>query len=173
VIKIRQLFLRPAARLLSALLETGVDANDCKCSRDQQLNVRSEAQYLYLTIFVFAMYLYLYKRNNICICNYSFVSQLKLIKIGSGVKTGRTNRENDFYILATATVVLYKSKILQFIKILQNMTFHFKFSYHKSINLITMRRVYITTVFTYLRFNVYQFTRIATYLKMLVGENSK
>jgi hypothetical protein len=31
VIKIRQLFLRPAACLTSILLETGVGANDCKC----------------------------------------------------------------------------------------------------------------------------------------------
>jgi hypothetical protein len=38
VIKIRQLFLRLAACLTSTLLETGVDANDCKCSRDQRLN---------------------------------------------------------------------------------------------------------------------------------------
>jgi hypothetical protein len=37
-------FLRPAACLTSTLLETGVDANDCKCSRDQQLNVPSKAQ---------------------------------------------------------------------------------------------------------------------------------
>jgi hypothetical protein len=40
VIKIRRLFLRPTACLTSTLLETGVDANDCKCNRDQQLNVR-------------------------------------------------------------------------------------------------------------------------------------
>jgi hypothetical protein len=38
-IKIRHLFLRPAACLTSILLETGVNANDCKCSRDQQFNV--------------------------------------------------------------------------------------------------------------------------------------
>jgi hypothetical protein len=44
VIKIRHLFLRMAACLTSTLLETGVDANDCKCSRDQQLNVPSEAR---------------------------------------------------------------------------------------------------------------------------------
>jgi hypothetical protein len=37
-IKIRQLFLRPAACLTSSLLENGVDANGCKCSRDQQFN---------------------------------------------------------------------------------------------------------------------------------------
>jgi hypothetical protein len=43
VIKIRHLFLRPAACVMSTLLE-GVDANDCKCSRDQQLNVPSEAR---------------------------------------------------------------------------------------------------------------------------------
>jgi hypothetical protein len=43
VIKIRHLFLRPAACLTSTLLEAGVDANDCKCSRDQKLNVPSEA----------------------------------------------------------------------------------------------------------------------------------
>jgi hypothetical protein len=41
--KIRQLFLRPAACLTSTLLETGVDANDFKFSRDQQLNVPSKA----------------------------------------------------------------------------------------------------------------------------------
>jgi hypothetical protein len=35
VIKIRHLFLRPAACLKSILLETGVDANDCKYSRGQ------------------------------------------------------------------------------------------------------------------------------------------
>jgi hypothetical protein len=40
--KIRQLFLRPAACLTSTLLETGVGANDCKCSREQQLTVPSE-----------------------------------------------------------------------------------------------------------------------------------
>jgi hypothetical protein len=44
VIKIRSLFLRPAACLTSTLLETGVDANDCKYSRDQQLTVPSEAR---------------------------------------------------------------------------------------------------------------------------------
>jgi hypothetical protein len=44
VVKIRHLFLRPAACLTSALLETGVDANDYKCCRDQQLNVLSEAR---------------------------------------------------------------------------------------------------------------------------------
>jgi hypothetical protein len=44
VIEIRQLVLRPAACLMSTLLETGVGANDCKCSRDQQLNVPSEAR---------------------------------------------------------------------------------------------------------------------------------
>jgi hypothetical protein len=42
--KIRHLFLRPAACLSSTLLETEVDANDCKCSRDLQLNVPSEAR---------------------------------------------------------------------------------------------------------------------------------
>jgi hypothetical protein len=36
VIKIRHLFWRMAACLTSTLLETGVDANDCKCSRDEQ-----------------------------------------------------------------------------------------------------------------------------------------
>jgi hypothetical protein len=44
VIKIRQLFLRLAACLTSTLLETGVGANDCKCNRDQRLNVPSEAR---------------------------------------------------------------------------------------------------------------------------------
>jgi hypothetical protein len=44
VIKIRHLFLRPAACLTSTLLETGVGANDCKCGRDQQLNVPSEVR---------------------------------------------------------------------------------------------------------------------------------
>jgi hypothetical protein len=43
-IKIRHLFLRPTACLTSTLLETGVDANNCKCSRDQQFNVPSEAR---------------------------------------------------------------------------------------------------------------------------------
>jgi hypothetical protein len=43
VIQIRQLFKRPAACLTSNLLETGVGANDCKCSRNQQLKLRSEA----------------------------------------------------------------------------------------------------------------------------------
>jgi hypothetical protein len=43
VIKIRQLFIRPAAYLTSTPLETGVDANDCKC-RGQRLNVSSEAR---------------------------------------------------------------------------------------------------------------------------------
>jgi hypothetical protein len=43
-IKIRQLFLRLAACLTSTLLETGVGADDCKCSRDQRLNVPSEAR---------------------------------------------------------------------------------------------------------------------------------
>jgi hypothetical protein len=37
VIKIRHLFLQPATCLTSTLLETGVGANDCKCSRDQQI----------------------------------------------------------------------------------------------------------------------------------------
>jgi hypothetical protein len=44
VIKILQLFLQPASCLTLTLLETGVGANDCKCSRDQQLNVPSEAR---------------------------------------------------------------------------------------------------------------------------------
>jgi hypothetical protein len=44
VIKIRELFLRPAACLMSTLLETGVGANDCKCSWDQQLKVPYEAR---------------------------------------------------------------------------------------------------------------------------------
>jgi hypothetical protein len=44
VIKIRHLFLRSAACMTSTFLETGVDTNDCKCSRDQQLNVPSEAR---------------------------------------------------------------------------------------------------------------------------------
>jgi hypothetical protein len=35
VIKIRQLFLRPAACLMSTLLETAVGANDRKYSREQ------------------------------------------------------------------------------------------------------------------------------------------
>jgi hypothetical protein len=39
VITIRQLFLRPAACLTSTLLETRVGADDCKCSRDQRLDV--------------------------------------------------------------------------------------------------------------------------------------
>jgi hypothetical protein len=43
VTKIRQLFLRPAACLMSTL-ETGVGANNCKCSRDQQLNVPFESR---------------------------------------------------------------------------------------------------------------------------------
>jgi hypothetical protein len=42
VIKIRQLFLRQAACLTTPFLETGAGANDCKCSRDQRLNVSSE-----------------------------------------------------------------------------------------------------------------------------------
>jgi hypothetical protein len=39
-------FILTISRLLetSILLETGVDANDCKYSRDQQLNVPFEAQ---------------------------------------------------------------------------------------------------------------------------------
>jgi hypothetical protein len=44
VIKIRQLFLRTAACLMSTLLETGVGSNDYKCNRDQRLNVPSEAR---------------------------------------------------------------------------------------------------------------------------------
>jgi hypothetical protein len=44
VIKILHLFLRPAACLTSTLLETGVHANDSKCSQDQQLNVPFEAR---------------------------------------------------------------------------------------------------------------------------------
>jgi hypothetical protein len=44
VIKILQLFLRPAAWLTSTLLKTGAGANDCKCSRDQRLNVPSETR---------------------------------------------------------------------------------------------------------------------------------
>jgi hypothetical protein len=41
VIKIRHLFLRPAACLTSTLLEIGVNANGCKCG--QQLNVPFKA----------------------------------------------------------------------------------------------------------------------------------
>jgi hypothetical protein len=44
VIKIWQLFLRPAVCLTSTLLETRVGANDCKCNRDQRLNVPFEAR---------------------------------------------------------------------------------------------------------------------------------
>jgi hypothetical protein len=44
VIKIQQLFLRPAGCMTSTLLETGAGANDCKYSWDQQLNVPSEAR---------------------------------------------------------------------------------------------------------------------------------
>jgi hypothetical protein len=44
VIKIRQLFLRPAVCLTSTLLETGVGANDCKFNRDQRLNMPSKAR---------------------------------------------------------------------------------------------------------------------------------
>jgi hypothetical protein len=44
VIKIRQLFLQPAASLTSTILETGAGANDCKCNQDQRLNVPSEAR---------------------------------------------------------------------------------------------------------------------------------
>jgi hypothetical protein len=44
VIKIRHLFLRPAACLTSTLLESRVDTNDCKCILDQQLNVPFEAR---------------------------------------------------------------------------------------------------------------------------------
>jgi hypothetical protein len=44
VIKIWQLFLRPAACLTSTLLETGVGTNNYKCSRDQRLNMPSEAR---------------------------------------------------------------------------------------------------------------------------------
>jgi hypothetical protein len=44
VINFRHLFLRPAACLTTTLPEIGVDVNDCKCSRDQQLNVPSEAR---------------------------------------------------------------------------------------------------------------------------------
>jgi hypothetical protein len=43
VIKIRHLFLA-TARLMPTLIETGVDANDCKCNRDQLLNVPFEAR---------------------------------------------------------------------------------------------------------------------------------
>jgi hypothetical protein len=42
VIKIRQLFLRSAC--LRSVLETGVGVNDCKCSRNQQLDMPSEAR---------------------------------------------------------------------------------------------------------------------------------
>jgi hypothetical protein len=44
VIKIQQLFLRPAACLTPTLLESRVGTNDCKCSRDQRLNVPSVAR---------------------------------------------------------------------------------------------------------------------------------
>jgi hypothetical protein len=44
VIKIRQFFLRLAACLTSTLFETKVGGNDCKCSRDQHLNVSSETR---------------------------------------------------------------------------------------------------------------------------------
>jgi hypothetical protein len=43
VIKNRQLFLRTTC-LTSTFLETGMGANDCKCSQDQQLKMPSEAQ---------------------------------------------------------------------------------------------------------------------------------
>jgi hypothetical protein len=39
LIKIRQLCLLPAACVKSTFIETGVGDNDCKCSRDQRLNV--------------------------------------------------------------------------------------------------------------------------------------
>jgi hypothetical protein len=42
VIKIRQLFLRPSFCLTSTLLETGVGANDCKCSWDQRPNTNTD-----------------------------------------------------------------------------------------------------------------------------------
>jgi hypothetical protein len=44
LIKIRQLYLRPVTCLTWALLETEVGANDCKCRRDQRLNVPSKAR---------------------------------------------------------------------------------------------------------------------------------
>jgi hypothetical protein len=53
VIKIRQLFLRPAACLTLTLLQTGVGANDCKCSRYQRLNVPSEALVLLVHKYLF------------------------------------------------------------------------------------------------------------------------
>jgi hypothetical protein len=43
VLKIRQLFLRPAACLTSTLPETIAGDDDCKCSQDQRLNVPSES----------------------------------------------------------------------------------------------------------------------------------
>jgi hypothetical protein len=45
VIKIRQLYLRPAACLTLTLLETGVDANNCICSQDQRFNMPSESRW--------------------------------------------------------------------------------------------------------------------------------
>jgi hypothetical protein len=44
VIKIRHFIFTTGCLPTSTLLETGVGANDCKCSRDQQLNVPSEAR---------------------------------------------------------------------------------------------------------------------------------
>jgi hypothetical protein len=44
VIKIRQLFLRPAAFLTSTLFETRLGANDCKCSQDISLTKHGGAR---------------------------------------------------------------------------------------------------------------------------------
>jgi hypothetical protein len=64
--KIQQLFERPFACLTSTLLETGVSANNCKCSQDQQFNMPSEERkylkknnMLYRFFFI-AAYLQLY-----------------------------------------------------------------------------------------------------------------
>jgi hypothetical protein len=65
LVKIQQLFLRPTACLTSTLLGTGVGANDYKCSRDQQLNVPSEARTCCCTY-----YLYLYVYLCLYLCQY-------------------------------------------------------------------------------------------------------
>jgi hypothetical protein len=62
VIKIRQLFLRPAACLTSTLLETGVGAYDCKCSRDLRLNMPSCTEELEIISFRHSSYDWLLRK---------------------------------------------------------------------------------------------------------------
>jgi hypothetical protein len=59
VIKIRQLFLRPAACLTSTLLEIGVGANHCKCNRENGLTCLPKHGSDFVLYYVMIVILYL------------------------------------------------------------------------------------------------------------------